>query len=77
MYLSLSKSGGELNRYFECEKIKSLLFPALKITFQFLAQADIFSKSLFSTFAVRAGSISEANKQVSSANNKTSDYKSS
>ena len=55
--LSLSKSGGELKRHFDFEKIRCLLFPALKMTFHFLAQADIFSKSLFSTLAVRAGSI--------------------
>ena len=69
--------GGEFKRYLFCEKIKSLLLPALKITFHFLARALIFSKSLLITLHVIAGSFPNENRQVSSANKRTSDSRSS
>ena len=59
------------------EKIISLLFPGLNKTFHLLAQTEIFCKSLFKISVVIVGSGPDANKQVSSANNKVSDSKSS
>ena len=46
------------------EKIMSLDFLALNVTFHFLAQLPIFFKSLFSIAAVSAGSTAEANNDV-------------
>ena len=59
-------SGGELLRNL-LEKIMSLDFEELKVTFHFCAQFEIFSKSLFKICAVSAGSDPVANKEVSSA----------
>ena len=59
-----------------CENIRSLLFYALNKTFHIFAYILIFSKSLLSTIAVIAGSSPEAKGQVSSANKRHSDSKS-
>ena len=77
MKLSSSMRGGELKRYLFRENIKSLLLPALNKTFHLLAHKPIFLRSLLRTSAVIAESSPEANRQVSSANNRHSDSKSS
>ena len=66
MTFPLKSSGGELFRHL-FENIKSLDFPALKVTFHLSAQREILSKSLFSCFVVSDGSFPEANKVQSSA----------
>ena len=71
---SLKISGGELNKTLFSEKITSLLLPGLNETFHFVAQLLITSRSLFKSIAVSAGSIADANMQVSSAKSKISDF---
>ena len=67
----LNTSGGELFSSL-LENIISLVLPALKVTFQSLAQEEIFSRSLFNTWAVLFGSCPLASKEQSSANIKIS-----
>ena len=62
----LNFSGGELFRIF-FEKIISLDFPALNVTFQILFQDEIFSQSLFICAEVSDGSVPLARSVVSSA----------
>ena len=63
--------GGELfNTLFE--KIIFFVLDALKVTFHFKAQLDIFCKSLFKISAVSAGSDPDTNRDVSSAKIKIS-----
>ena len=54
------------------ENIISFVFPALKVTFQVLAQEEIFSRSLFSCWAVSLGSCPLAINEQSSAKIKIS-----
>ena len=68
---SLKIRGGELfNTLFE--KIKSLDFSALKVTFHNFAQLEILTKSLFSISAVSEGSFPLAKREQSSAKSKIS-----
>ena len=54
------------------EKIIFFVFEALNLTFHFVAQLEIFCKSLFKISAVSAGSVPETNREVSSAKIKIS-----
>ena len=64
--LLLKSKGGELLSNL-LENIISLLFPALKVIFQVLDQAEILAKSLLSCPTVSAGSFPLASKEQSSA----------
>ena len=62
----LKTTGGELCNVL-LEKIISLVFDELKVTFQIFAQAEIFVKSLLRAAVVMLGSFPTAVRQVSSA----------
>ena len=66
MYVSPKVKVGELFKHL-LEKIISLDFLSLKVTFHLVAQAEIVKRSLFNSLAVSAGSNPDAIKDVSSA----------
>ena len=66
MGIPLKKIGSGFSKSL-LEKIMVFVFPGLKFTFHFSAQADIFIKSLLSISAVSAVVLPGTNMQVSSA----------
>jgi hypothetical protein len=66
------KDDREFKRYL-WEKKTSFVFPGLKVTFDLKAKSPIFRRSLLMIAVVSVGSVPVEKRQVSSANNMTSD----